>query len=79
LTVQLAVLPAPASVQLVLSKWPATSVEENVTLPVGVLGLAWVSVTVAVQAVELASVNVDGTHETAVVVASGGGAVTVSV
>jgi hypothetical protein len=61
LTEQVAVAPVPASVQVP----PGV----KVTVPVGVVGLALVSVTVAVQLVACPMNTVDGLHATVVVVA----------
>ena len=61
LTEQVAVAPVPASVQVP----PGV----KVTVPVGVVGLALVSVTVAVQVVACPMNTVDGLHATVVVVA----------
>lgn len=78
---QLALLPSPlpTSVQLVWSNEPAASVEENAALPAGTLGLAPVSVTVAVHAVDPATGNAAGTQLTVVVVDSAGGAPTIRI
>jgi hypothetical protein len=70
LTVQLAVEAlAAASGHVVLSNEPFVSLEEKLTVPVGVTGLGSVSVTVAVHAVEPLVLSDDGVQETAVVVA----------
>ena len=76
MTEQLVGLLAPTSVQLAAGeKFPALLVAK-LTVPVGAVGVALVSVTVAVQVVEPFTVTEEGAQLTLVVVGcTGGGAV----
>jgi hypothetical protein len=65
---QLALAPVPVSVHVPL-KVPVLLLE-NVTVPVGVIGVLFVSVTVAVQRVELLTTTLAGLHVTVVMVRS---------
>ena len=63
-----AFVPLFVSVQVVEVKEPAAPPFENVTVPVGFVGVVEVSVTVALQAVAVPTVTDAGVHVTAVVV-----------
>jgi hypothetical protein len=67
-TVQVAVAPVPESVHGDPVIVPAAPVIVNVTVPVGVVGVADVSVTVTVHVVGLLIVTEDGVQDTVVVV-----------
>ncbi len=68
MTEHVAVAPVPESVQEATLKLPAAPVEENDTVPVGVVGDALVSVTVAVQVVGELTGSGEGEHAIVVVV-----------
>jgi len=67
-TVQLADAPEPDRVQVGALKLPVTPATDQVTVPVGVVGVPLVSVTVAVHDVAWPTTIVVGVHATAVVV-----------
>jgi hypothetical protein len=60
LVVQLADAPVPVRAQVPVNEPPVNGLTLNVTLPVGVVGVADVSVTVAVQVVKLPTTRVVG-------------------
>jgi len=79
LTEQLADAPAPDSVQVGALKLPVTPATDQVTVPVGVVGLALVSVTVAVHATEAPTTTVVGVQLIMVIVACAAPGLTVTV
>ncbi len=67
-TEHVAVAPVPDNVQEAALKLPAAPVEPHVTVPVGVVGETFVSVTVAVHVVAELTGSEDGEQATVVVV-----------